>query len=153
MMFPWPPPDPQSVLNKLQDEMRGVVDRVWHTGVSTRPFDGQEWAPLVDLYEHPDFYQVFMEVPGVNPNEIDVSYIGNTVTVRGRKDAVAEKTEHVFPIRAERRFGIFCRTVELPSGVDVAKTSARCEAGVLQLKIPKSESSKPRTVKIQVNNA
>jgi HSP20 family protein len=150
-MFPWPPPDPQSLFNKLQEEMRGAVDRVWHAGVSTRPFDGQEWAPPVDVFELTDHYRIFVEIAGVNPNELDVNYLGNTVTIRGRKDAPLEIGEQVQGLRTERRFGSFCRTIELPSGVDVSRTQAKCHSGILDLTIPKTESSRPKSVKIQVS--
>jgi HSP20 family protein len=151
MFFSWQAPDPQSLFNRLQDEMRDVVERVWHTGVSTRPFDGQSWGPQVDLYEHNDRYTVFLEVPGVKPNEIDVSYVGNSVTVRGRKEAPLETSEQVRLARGERRYGAFCRSIELPGDVDVGRTSAKFHAGVLELTIPKSELSRPRSVKIQVD--
>ncbi len=149
-MFAWQSPDPQSLFNRLQDEMRDVVQRVWHTGVSTRPFDGQSWGPRLDVYEHPDRYAVYVDVPGVNPNEIDVSHVGNSVTIRGRKEAPVEVNEQTRAIRGERHYGAFCRTIELPGDVDVARTAARCSGGVLELSIPKSEQSRPRSVRIQV---
>ncbi len=149
-MLRWPMQDPEFFLNRLQDEMGRMVERVWHGGVSTRPFDGQEWAPPVDVFEHPDRYVFFLEIPGVNANEIDVSHAGGTLTVRGRKEAATETGEGIRPVRSERRFGVFMRNLDLPAGVDAERMSARCNSGVLEITIPKSESSRPRSVKINV---
>ena len=75
--------DPQQIFGTLQDEMNRVFERVWHGGISTRPFDGQPWAPAIDLYEHDDRYVLYVEVPGVEGSTVDVSCVGNTLTLRG----------------------------------------------------------------------
>jgi len=152
-MSPWPMQDPEFFINRLQDEMGRLVERVWHGGVSTRPFDGQEWAPAIDMYEHPERYVLYVEVPGVHPNEIDVSHAGSTLTLRGRKEPTTETSEHVRPVRTERRFGSFCRTLDLPADVEASRLSARCTSGVLEISLPKTESSRPRSVRIDVEGA
>lgn len=88
--------DPQLSLGALQDEMNRMFDRVWHGGVSTRPFDGQPWAPAIDLYEHEDRYTVYAELPGVPVESVEVSYLANSLTLRGEKarpDKAAEGTQ------------------------------------------------------------
>jgi len=146
----WTSQNPQFSLGNLQDEMNKLVERVWHAGVSTGPFDGQKWAPTIDLYEHADHYTLMAELPGVTPAEVDVSYVGSSLTIRGRKEAPAVAGESARTIRAERRFGAFCRTVELPGDIDVDRVAARFEAGVLTVTIPKSATSRPRSVRIDV---
>lgn len=149
-MAMWPRPDPDFILNRLQDEMARMVERVWHGGVSTRPFDGQEWAPAVDMVEHPDRYVIYFEVPGVHGNEIEVTHAGGAITVRGKKEPPAELSETVRGMKAERRYGSFMRSVELPADADANRMSARCTSGVLELTVPKSESARPKTVKVTV---
>ncbi|MDO8628989.1 MAG: Hsp20/alpha crystallin family protein [Phycisphaerales bacterium] len=107
--------DPQQIFGTLQDEMNRVFDRVWHGGISTRPFDGQPWAPAIDLYEHDDRYVLYVEVPGVDGSTVDVSCVGNTLTLRGEKRRPAGVTDETPAIHGERRFGSFCRTIDLPA--------------------------------------
>lgn len=145
-------PDFQVSLGNLQDEMNRLFSRVWHGGVSTGPFDGQEWGPAIDLYEHDDRYTLFVEVPGIDGKSIDVSYVGTALTVRGEKVKPAGIAEDNRAIHRERRFGTFCRTIELPGDIVPEQLSAKCQAGVLEVTIPKSEASKPKAVKIEVED-
>ncbi|UCE58658.1 MAG: Hsp20/alpha crystallin family protein [Phycisphaerales bacterium] len=140
--------DVPASLGGLQEEMNRLFDQVWHGGLSTRPFDGQECAPPIDLFEHDDRYLLHVEVPGVDAAAVDVSYVGSTLTIRGEKSAPGD--EQGRRIRGERRFGTFCRTVELPGDIDADRLSAKCSAGILQISIPKTESSRPKAVKIEV---
>ncbi len=144
--------DPPFSLGNLQEEMSRLVERVWHAGLSTGPFDGQKWAPLVDMYEHEDHYTLFVEVPGVDPAEVEVTHLGQTLTIRGEKHRPPSVGESDRPVRGERRFGSFCRSVELPGDIEAARLSAKYHGGVLEINIPKSESSKPKTVKIRVED-
>ena len=141
----------QQTLGGLQDELARLAERFWHTGVATGPLDGQPWAPPMDVYEHPDHYKVFAEIPGVDPNEVEVTHVGATLTVRGTKFAPEEMGERDRALRKERRFGAFCRTLELPGDIDVERLSAKCHGGVLVITIPKSESSQAKSVKIEID--
>ena len=134
----------------LQEEINKLFERVWHGGVSTGPFDGQEWAPVVDLYEHPDHYTLYAELPGVEGSGVELSYLEHALTIRGEKMKPAALSEQDRPVRAERRFGTFCRTVELPRDIDADKLVAKCSGGVLEISIPKSASSRPKSVRIDV---
>ena len=142
--------DPQLSLGALQDEMNRMFERVWHGGVSMRPFDGQPWAPAIDLYEHEDRYVVHAELPGVTAECVDVSYLGNSLTIRGEKARPEGLGEATPPLRSERRFGAFCRTVELPGGIDADRASANCHSGVLEITIPKSAASRAKTIRVDV---
>lgn len=141
----------QQALGTLQDEMNRMFERVWHAGVSTPPFDGQQWAPNIDIYEYDDRYMMYVEVPGVDASEVDVSHIGNSLTIRGEKTRPAGVEESTPSIQAERRFGTFCRTVELPSGINVDKMTAKCHNGVLEITVPKSEVNRPKSIKVNVD--
>ena len=139
-------------LTTLQNEMNRMFDRVWHSGLSTAPFDGQEWAPLVDVYENADGYTLYAELAGVDAASVDVSYVGCTLTIRGEKTRPAGLSDTDRPLRGERRFGTFCRTVELPDDIDAEKLSASCSGGVLEITVPKSVASRPKTIKIKVQD-
>jgi HSP20 family protein len=143
--------DPQQIFGTLQDEMNRVFERVWHGGISTRPFDGQPWAPAIDLYEHDDRYVLYVEVPGVDGSTVDVSCVGNTLTLRGDKRRPAGVTDETPAIHGERRFGNFCRTIDLPAKINVDQVSACCHGGVLEITVPKSESSRPKSVRVSID--
>ncbi len=145
--------DPQQVFGTLQDEMNRVFDRVWHGGISTRPLDGQQWAPGLDVYEYPDRFVVYVEVPGVDGNSVDVTCVGNTLTIRGEKQRPAEVTVDTPSLYRERRFGSFCRMVELSGKILVEKVAARYHNGVLEITVPKSDCERPRSVRVEVSQS
>ena len=137
-------------LGNLQDEMSRLMERVWHAGLSTGPLDGQEWAPAVDMYEGPERYTLYVELPGVDPEAVDVSYLTGGLTIRGEKVAGPGAGEAGRLVRHERRFGKFSRAVELPTDVEAEKLSAKYHAGVLEINLPKTKASVAHSVKIQV---
>ena len=142
--------DTQISLGALQDEMNQVFDRVWHGGLSTRPFDGQKWAPAIDVYERDDLYIVQVEMSGVDSKDVEVTHVGTSLTIRGERPNPFESQEDVQRLRGERRFGGFCRTIDLPEDIDAEKLSAKCHCGLLEISIPKTASSRPKAVKIEV---
>lgn len=142
--------DAQASIRNLQDEMNHLMERVWHAGVSTGPFDGQAWAPAADLCEQNDRYVVRLEVPGVNADTISVTYAANVLTVRGEKPCPQGMSEGDRVLRGERRYGSFCRNIELPAGIDADRVSAKCQGGVLEISVPKSPASMPKSVRINV---
>jgi HSP20 family protein len=141
--------DPQLSLGALQDEMNRLFERVWHGGVSTRPFDGQPWAPAIDLFEFDDRYVVFAEVPGISPESVEVSCLNNTLTLRGEKRRAAEIKDETSRLH-ERRFGTFCRCVDLPGEVDADRASAKFQHGVLEVTVPKSSSARAKNIRVDV---
>jgi len=140
----------QLSLSDLQDQMNVLLSRMWHGGVSTGPFDGQDWAPPLDVYEVADRYVVKAEVPGLRVENIDVTYDGRTLTIAGEK--VVEPADEAVraTIRRERRFGGFRRSVELPGGVEAGGISAVCRNGVLEVSLPKEEKCRATTIRIDV---
>lgn len=145
--------DPQQLFGTLQEEMNRVFDRVWHGGISTRPLDGQAWAPALDVYEYPDRYTVLVEVPGVDAHSVDVSCVNQTLTIRGEKRRPSDVTDETPVPYHERRFGSFCRSVELEGKIIVEQVVARCQEGVLEITVPKAESDRPRSVRVEVKKA
>lgn len=140
----------QRFLCNFQDEMNKMVERVWHGGVSTRPFDGQPWAPAMDMLEFDDHYVLHAELPGVEADKVDVTCLGNTLTIRGEKLAPTGTGALVNEIRGERRYGVFSRTIQIPEKIDSDRLSAKYCNGVLEIVIPKSDSQKSKSVKVTV---
>jgi len=110
-----------------------------------------EWngtfAPPMDVVEEEGRILVRAEIPGMKPEDIDVSITGDTVTIRGEKKFEKKEKREDF-LRQERSFGTFVRTLTLPMHVRAEKAEAKYENGILELRLDKSEKS--RTQKITV---
>jgi len=145
--IPFPSDLPFSLQN-VRKEFDQLLDRVWHVGLTTAPLDGQDWAPPMDIFEEPDRYRVRVEVPGMGADDIEVSILGNLLTIKGCKATVPALTEEPRMLRSECRYGSFSRKFELPSEVQEDAVSATCKNGVLELAIPKRPETRGRTVKV-----
>jgi HSP20 family protein len=102
----------------------------------------------LDMYETNDSVVVKSAVPGVKPEEIEITITGDVLTIKG-ETKTEEKVEKSNYIRQERRYGALQRSVQLPGSLVTEKAEASFENGVLTLTIPKSERSKPKTVKVE----
>jgi HSP20 family protein len=131
--------------------LREAMDRLFEDSfVGRRP---REWAPALeatlalDMYQTDDATVIKSSVPGVKPEELDISISGNTLTISGEsKEEEEVKEEHY--IRRERRYGSFSRSVVLPEGLEPDKAEASFEDGVLTLTIPKAPETKPKVIKV-----
>ncbi len=137
-------------ISELQDEFNRMIDRMWHTGISTKPLDGQKWAPAIDLVDEPTQFVLTAEVPGLSVADIDVSYEEGELIIKGQKLAAREETDDIEFLRRERRFGSFCRRVNLPERVRAEAITARCVNGLLEIVLPKKELPERKSVKIEV---
>jgi HSP20 family protein len=102
--------------------------------------------PSLNVWEDGDFIFAEAEVPGLKAEDLDISVIGNQLTVKGRRAplAVDGGTYH----RRERNVGEFVRTVSLPTEIDPDKVEASLADGVLKISLPKAETAKPRKVTV-----
>ena len=130
--------------------LRDAMDRLFEESV-VRP--RSRFAPLtgalaVDVYETKDDIVVKTGVPGVKADELDITIVGELLTIKGEFKESEEIDEENY-IRRERRFGSFCRSVSLPTAVEADKATAEFEDGVLTLNIPKAEAVKPKTIEVK----
>jgi len=139
--------EPGREMTSLRDAMdRLFADAFIQPGWLAPVLGAAEMLP-VDMYETDDQLVVKATVPGVKPEEIEVTVTGDLLTIKGEFKQ-EEKVEKPNYLRQERRFGSFCRQVGLPAGVNPDKTKATFEHGVLTLEMPKVEAAKARTVKV-----
>jgi len=140
----------QISLSDLQQEMNNLFDRFWHGGLSTPPFDGQGWAPAVDVIEEPERFILRAEVPGLEAADISLTCSEGSLEIKGHKSCdYAEETRQGL-LRRERRFGSFSRSIPLPGGADSSAITASCRNGVLEITMPKREDSRAKVIKIDV---
>ena len=138
---------PMGNLQSFQHEMNRMFDQFFRGG------NGEEakvstWQPSVDIYETDDALVIKAELPGVSKDDVSIDVHQNTLTLRGQRKHEAEvKDEHYH--RVERSYGSFQRSFTLPTTVDAEKAEASFKDGVLELRLPRLESAKPRQVAIQ----
>ena len=135
-----------SRMNSLSRAMDDVVGRAEYTNA-----DSQYFIPPMDAWETEQAFVVQLDLPGVNADQIEVSFDRNTLTIKGTRGATLPAADQgekrVF--FAERTPGQFTRTLRFPQWVDASKIDAKFANGVLTVTVPKSEAAKPR--KISVN--
>lgn len=126
--------DPFRELDRLTQQMFGT------DGTLARP----SVMPM-DAWRDGDTFHVEFDLPGVNPDSIDLDVERNVVTVKAERPARADNAEL---IAAERPRGVFSRQLILGDNLDTERIAASYDAGVLTLKIPVAEQAKPRKISI-----
>ena len=108
------------------------------------------WVPTMDVAERGDAYVVLAELPGVRPEQVDIQFEQNVLTVRGTKPASfdSNKDGELRLFAAERANGAFERSVRLPEFVDAEQIDASFEHGLLTVIVPKAQAAKPRKISI-----
>jgi HSP20 family protein len=132
--------------------LREAMDRLFEESF-VRPRSG--WpAPIeaealaVDMYETDDAVVVKTAIPGVKPEDIDISLTGDTLTIKGETKSEEEVKEETY-VRREMRCGSFARTLAVPAPVVADKAQAEFENGVLTLTLPKAEEVKPKAIQVK----
>ena len=133
--------DPFADMLPLRDAMNRLFEESF-----IRP-TGFGFAPAValDVYTEGEDYVIEAALPGLAPESIEVTVLGNQVTLRGDYPAAPEGRQYLY---RERAGGRFERTVTLGSDLDADKVQAHYEHGVLRLTVPKAESARPKRVAI-----
>ena len=138
--------DPFREAISLRDAMNSLFQESFVRPSGLAAQDGRQVLPL-DVSESEDGFVVKASLPGVKPEDVQVTVRGDTLTIRGDATAEEEKQGERWHVR-ERRFGTFQRSVMLGEPVDAAKAESSYEHGVLTLRLPKSEAAKPQQIKI-----
>jgi HSP20 family protein len=142
----------------FEREMERMMDDLWR-----HPFAGfwdtnRRWPartvamemPVVDVYEEKGEVVVKAEVPGLSKDDLSVNLSDSVLTIEGSKSR-EEKINEKDYCRSERAFGSFSRSVELPAEVKDEQVKATFKNGVLEIRLPKTEESKKRVVKVKID--
>lgn len=155
-LIPWRRRDvgmaPERSAVDLWREMDNLFDRFF----ADMPWPGRsmtrQFAPALDVSENDNEFVVKAELPGIDPKEVDISLTDNLLIIKGEKKDEREETRENFH-RVERSYGSFSRSFQLPCEVQEDKIEAQYKNGVLDLRIPKAEKAKRKSVKIEVKQA
>jgi HSP20 family protein len=147
--------DPAREIDSLQTEMNRLFSSFFET--PNRPGNGgsattRRWIPAMDLVETGDHFVLKADLPGLGDNDVNVELERNVLTISGERKTEHEERHEGF-YRLERAAGSFSRALTLPDGIDPEAVKASFDKGVLEVRIPKPEASKPKRVQIGVGAA
>lgn len=121
-------------------------NRVFNRMLGSR---GEGFMPTIDLVDKGDEFLVQCDLPGVDPNDIEVDVDDNVLSIKGRRERTYKVGDGARFQRIEREYGEFQRSIALPQDIDTERISAQCGNGVLEVHLPKSEQKQPRRIEVQ----
>jgi HSP20 family protein len=133
----------------LQDEIKQVFEKFFNEG------DGDassvvtsQWIPRVDIREEADRFVIFADLPGVDPESIDVQMDKGVLSIKGERSTGAAQEGERYS-RVERAHGVFFRRFALPDSANPEGITATGRHGVLEIAIPKRPETTPRRIQVQ----
>lgn len=139
--------EPFSTIRRLQEEMNQAL------GGGLSPDDNStsavsHWVPAVDVHEEPQRYVISADVPGVDPDTIEITMENGVLTISGERCAERSEERAGGARRVERVYGNFYRRFALPDTADAEHVEARSVHGVLEVTIPKKVQTQPKKIKV-----
>jgi len=142
--------NPWSLFDQLQRELNMPMSK----------FDTEEngnvatanWAPAVDIKEDDKAFTLLADIPGVDPDEIEVTMDKGVLTIKGERQSEKETEEENYK-RVERQYGVFYRRFSLPDSANADGIEAHSEHGVLKITIPKQEVAQSRRISVKKQDA
>ena len=142
--------DPFRNLGSFQEQMNRLLgDSFLRPQTETSALTS--WAPAVDIYETQDELVVKADLPDIHEKDLDVRVENNMLTIRGERKFEEKVSEDNF-LRVERAYGSFTRSFSLPSTVNSDAIKAEYRHGVLTVRMPKREESKPKQIRVNVQS-
>jgi HSP20 family protein len=145
-------------LLEMRDQMNRMFDQFFERPFGLSPFFGDntlmgDFAPSMDVSESDKEIIIDAELPGMQPEDIDISLERDTLVIRGEKRAEREqKDEDKRYHRVERSYGSFYRTIPLSGEVEEGKIEATFKNGVLKVKLPKTKEAQKKSKRISVKS-
>lgn len=135
--------------NRRLANMREAMNRMLEENMTDNTPTEREMALAVDVSADEDAFILRALVPGLEAEDLNIEIINNTVTLRGEFPVCADEKARF--LICELPQGRFSRVITLPVAVDATKVEANMKNGVLNLRVPKAEAHRPKTIKINVN--
>ena len=135
--------EPWALVNRLQKE----VDRLFGSPYTTAA-DSGAWLPPVDIQEEQGQFLLHVDLPGVDPKNVEITSDQGVLTIRGKREVNRKDTQEGFR-RVERHSGEFQRRFSLPETADVQAIKAKAVNGVLEVAIPKLAQVQPHRITVE----
>jgi HSP20 family protein len=142
--------DPFQDVLSLREAMNQLMEESFVRPTGTQ--NGKNFTPALDFSETAEGYLVEAALPGVKPEDVEITVENNVLTIKGETRQETDSKQRNFH-RVERRFGSFQRTIGLPTTVKADAIKADLTHGVLRLEIPKAEEVKPRKISVNVGES
>lgn len=142
--------DPFRDLMSIQNELNRLFGRTYGGGEAATGSSGG-WVPAMDVFETQDRFAVAVELPGIEPGDVEVSVEDSTLTIKGEREFFYKDATDESVRRIERRYGQFTRSLTLPRTADAERIEASFDKGVLTVEVPKREEAKPRTITVKAS--
>ncbi len=138
--------EPAGLVSQLQDEINRAFTALSGADGSV----ATSWVPAVDIAEHADRFELRVDLPGVEPEKVEITLEDGVLSISGERDSEAPRTDDGAEVRtrAERGHGRFFRRFVLPETVDGERVQASGRNGVLAITIPKQAKALPRRIKV-----
>ncbi|MDB4910906.1 MAG: heat shock protein Hsp20 [Gemmatimonadetes bacterium] len=166
------PPSPWELMRRMTEDLSRAAEslREVRSGASSRSqrsssmvpanagdtstdlADLTSWVPDVEVLRQPDNFLVRVDLPGVAPDEIDISIDDGLLTIAGERTQERREADDGV-VRTERTYGGFLRTIVLPEGADESRIEARVDNGVLEINVPISGENRSRRIAVQGSDA
>jgi|ERR671937_443689 HSP20 family protein len=134
--------DPFRDLRTVEDEFDRLMGRA---------LSRDTWMPALDVRESEDRFEVDVDLPGLNPEDVDVTFEDGMLTITGKRQFESEDKGHTWH-RVERGFGTFARSIRLPQTADPERIEATFDRGVLTVTVPKTEQARPKTIQVKATS-
>lgn len=141
-------PQADVLRNRVDRLFTQMLEDVWREPGETEEVSNRRWAPAVDIRETPEALFLNAEVPGLDKNDISITVENSVLTIAGERKFEQETQEETYH-RMERSYGMFSRSFTLPANVRGDQVEATFTNGVLSVRLPKAEESKPRKIDIK----
>jgi HSP20 family protein len=139
---------PMNDVLSLREAMDRLIEDSWVGNRAWGNLPGAWTEPALDVYETPETVVVQAAVPGVKPEEVEITVKGNYLALSGETKQETETKDKNY-LRRESRTGTFSRVIELPAGLQNDKADAKFENGIVTITFPKAEQVKPKRIKVQ----
>lgn len=143
---------PDGFIKSVNDEISSILNRNFDSFFPEYIYneDVDKFAMPVELHEKDTEYSVKAELPGVKKEDLDIDIDKNHITINAKKEEEHKEDTKGYR-KSEFRYGEFSRTVYFPQEIDVEKTDAKLEHGILTIKAPKLAAEKDNIKKLKVN--
>jgi HSP20 family protein len=142
--------NPARELLGVQSEMNRLFNNFFDRDLSETSYRRTVWEPAVDISETADDFLVSADLPGLNKDDVKISYEDGVITIKGEKKQEKETKDKNYH-RVERSYGMFERSFRLPSRIDVNTIEAKFKDGVLNLRLPKAAEARPKEIPIKIS--
>ena len=138
-------------MDRMRDEFDRALQSFWGgNGEFENMLPASEWQPSIDISENERELQVKVDLPGIKPEDVEISVTDDRLTIKGERKEEAESDDKDTKVhRVERRYGSFYRSIALPPGTKSEDVAAEADNGVITIHLPKGEVTKAKRVAVK----